>query len=76
MAFAAARHLPHPHIGMIDGNVVALGEGKAEQFSGGEERGLDHMVQREIGLERGFVEIIKPLRAVFRRNSASPRAPA
>ena len=27
-SLAFARHFPNPHIGMIDGNVVALGEGQ------------------------------------------------
>ena len=39
-------HLPHAHIGMIDGNVMTFAEGQAEQLAGGVECGRDHIVER------------------------------
>ncbi len=43
---------------MIDGNVLAFGEGKPEQAMRGVERGRDHLVELEIGHDLGLIEII------------------
>ena len=42
---------------MPDRDVLALGEGDAEQARGAVEGGLDHVVERQIRLDRGVVEI-------------------
>ena len=52
----AVRHLPHAHIGMVDGNVAALPEAEAEKPLRGVERRRDHVVQLEVGLQRRPVD--------------------
>jgi hypothetical protein len=47
-------------------NVGALLDPQAEQPLGSKERSLDHPVEREIGLDRGFVEIAAALAQLFR----------
>ena len=42
---------------MPDRDVLALGEGDPEQAGGAVEGGLDHVVEHQIGLDRGVVEI-------------------
>ena len=42
---------------MPDRNVPPLGEGNAEQAGGAVEGGLDHVIERQIRLDRGVVEI-------------------
>ena len=54
---AGVLHLPDPHVGMPDRNVLALMEGDAEQARRAVERGSDHVVEGEIGLDRGVVEV-------------------
>ena len=51
-------HFPHAHIGVVGRQVRAGGEGEAEQPPRGVERRLDHVVEREIGLHLGLVEIV------------------
>jgi len=42
---------------MPDRDIGALGESDAEQAGGAVEGGLDHVVEHQIGLDRGVVEI-------------------
>src|SRR3954468_13260770 len=49
--------LPDPDVRMPDGNILALREGDAEQARCAVERGCDHIVEREVRLYRGVVEI-------------------
>ena len=46
---------------MVDGNVVDLSEGDAEQTAGGIERRLDHFLQLQVRLQFRFVEVEEPL---------------
>jgi hypothetical protein len=50
-------HLERAYIRMPGRDVVALGEAKAEQPLRSRKRGRDHAVERQVGLELGFVEI-------------------
>ena len=50
--------LPDPYIRMIDSNVTALGEGDAEQPTGGVECCLHHIVEDEVWLHLSLVEIV------------------
>ena len=52
-----ARNRPDPDIGVIERDVVDPGEAQPEEAGGGVEGGLDHLVELEIGLELGLVEI-------------------
>ena len=61
----AVLDLPDPHVRMPDRNILALGEGEAEQAGGAVEGGLDHVIEREIGLDRGVVEIGAALPQLF-----------
>ena len=54
---APVADLPDPDVGMPDRDILALGEGDPEQARGAVEGGLDHVVQRQIGLDRAVVEI-------------------
>ena len=49
--------LPDPDVRMPDRDVLALREGNPEQAGGAVEGGIDHVVEDEIGLDRGVVEI-------------------
>jgi len=51
-------NLPDTDIRMIDRQVVALGEGNAEQAPGSVERGLNHIVEDEVRLYFGLVEVV------------------
>ena len=64
---AAARvlDLPDPDVGMPDRDILALGKGDAEQPVRAVEGGLDHVVEREIRLDRGIVEIGAALPQLF-----------
>ena len=50
---------------MPDRDIPALGEADAEQAGGAVESRLDHVVEREIGLDRGVVEIGPALPQLF-----------
>ena len=62
---AGAAHLPDPDVGMPHRQLGAHGKAQAEQTLRGIERGLDHAVEVEIGLDRGLVEIAAPLPQFF-----------
>ena len=46
---------------MVDRHVVHLGEGEAEQPAGGVEGRLDHLLELQVRLQLGLVEIEEPL---------------
>ena len=58
---------------MPDRNVLALGEAEAEQAGGAVEGGIDHVVERQIGLDRGIVEIGAALPQLFGVIAPVPR---
>ena len=58
MGAGLVAHLPDPDIGMVDRQVRAGGKGQAEQTPGGVERRRDHVVEDEVGLHLGLVEIV------------------
>src|SRR5215813_2045528 len=51
-------NFPDPHIGMIDGEILAFGEGHPEQAAGCAECRLNHVVEHEIWLRFSLVEIV------------------
>src|SRR5262249_59700761 len=53
----AISYLPDPHVRVPDRDVLALGEGDPEQAGGAVESRLDHVVEHEVRLDRGVVEI-------------------
>ena len=54
-------------------NVLALGEANAEQTGGTVEGGLDHVIERQIRLDRGVVEIGSDLAQLFGIIAPVPR---
>src|ERR1700686_3613472 len=58
-------HLPDPDGRMPDRNILALAEGDAEQAGGAVEGGVDHVVEHQIRLDRGVVEIGAALPQLF-----------
>ncbi len=52
------RHLEGAHVRVVARQVVALGEGEAEQAAGRVEGGLDHAVELQVGLDLSFVEVV------------------
>src|SRR5437588_5244120 len=50
-------HLPNPDVRMPEGDILALGEGDAEQPPGAVECRLYHVVERQVGLYCGVIEI-------------------
>ena len=69
----AVLDFPDPHVRMPDRNILALGEGQAEQAGGAVEGGIDHVVERQIGLDRGVVEIGPDLPQLFGVVAPVPR---
>ena len=65
--------LPDPHVRMPDRNILALGEAEAEQPGGAIEGGGDHVVERQIRLDRGVVEIGPDLPQLFGVIAPVPR---
>ena len=51
-------NLPHLHIGMIDGEIPALGEGQAEEPTGRVKRCLHDVGEHKIGFHFRFVEVV------------------
>src|ERR1700723_307186 len=49
--------LPDPYVRMPNRNILALSEADAEKARRAVKSGLDHVVEGEIGLDRGVVEI-------------------
>src|SRR6266478_3926638 len=74
MIASAVTHLPCPHIGVVDGYIGALDEAQAEQATGCIERRLHHVVEDEVRLHLGLVEVVFRLGGPFRHSSASPMA--
>src|SRR5258707_995645 len=66
-------HLPDPDVRMPDRNILALAEGDAEQAGGAVEGGVDHVVEHEIRLDRGVVEIGAALPQLFGVVAPVPR---
>ena len=62
---AAARDFPDAHVGMVDGNVLALVKVEAEQAMRGVERRLNHLLELEVGHDLGFIEIVTLLAQFF-----------
>src|SRR6516165_12139237 len=58
MAAGTVADLPDAYIGMIDRQVAALGESDAEQAPGGIEGSLHHIVEDEVRLYFGLVEVV------------------
>src|SRR6516164_2435416 len=58
MSARRVANLPHSDIRMVDRDVLTLDEGEAKQAAGGIERSADHVVEHEIWLELGLVEIV------------------
>ena len=61
MAALAVPHLPNLDIGMIDRQVGAGGKAQPEQAAGAVERRLHHVVEDEVRLHLGLVEIVSSL---------------
>src|SRR5215813_7917863 len=59
-------NFPDPHIGMIDGEILAFGEGHPEQAAGCAECRLNHVVEHEIWLRFSLVEIVLGLTDLLR----------
>ena len=57
MPALAVPDFPDPDVRMPDRDIPALGEAEAEQPACAVERGLDHVVERQIGLDRGVIKI-------------------
>ena len=68
-----APDLPDPDVGMPERDILALGEGDAEQAGGAVEGGLDHVVEHQIGLDRSVVEIGAALPQLFGVVTPIPR---
>src|SRR5262249_18399940 len=58
-------HLPGLDVGMPAGDVAAALERQPEQLVGGVERGLDDMMELEVGLDLALVDIALPLAQLF-----------
>src|SRR5260370_42113872 len=58
MAAEFVANLPDPDIGMIGREIVAFGEGQAEQPAGSVECRLHHVVEHEIRLYIRLVEVV------------------
>ena len=65
--------LPDPDVRMPDRDILALGEAEAEQPVRAVEGGVDHVVEHEIGLDRGVVEIGAALPQFFGVVAPVPR---
>ena len=73
VAAGAVPDLPDPYVRMPDRDILALGEGDAEQAGGAVEGGLDHVIERQIRLDRGVVEIGPALPQLFGVIAPVPR---
>ena len=58
MPAVAVAHFIGAHIGVVDGEIRALGEAEAEQPPRRVERGADHVVEHEIRLHLRLVEVV------------------
>ena len=65
MAALSVRHVPGAGVRMIKVRIDAL-EGKSEEPVGGLKCRLDHIVELEIRLDLGLVEIVTRLSELFR----------
>ena len=72
-ACPSRRHLPDAHIGVVDRDVVELLEGEAEQPARRVEGRRDHLVELQIGLQLGLVEIEPALAHLFGIVAPVPR---
>jgi hypothetical protein len=54
----AIEGLPGADVGMVDGEAGAFDESEAEELVGDPEGRFDHVVEREVGLELLFVEVV------------------
>ncbi len=66
MAAVLARHLEGAHVGMIDGQVRALGELQPEQAGRDVERRRDHVVELQVGFHLRLVDVVLGLAHLLR----------
>ena len=66
-------HFVDAHFGVVDADVVARDEAQTEESRRAVERGLDHPLERKVGLDLGLVEVVAHLADLLGVEAPVPR---